>query len=80
MPSAVAPNPRAGTPDDLDELFNFDAGIDEVANQGDSRTANEDDLQSASRFAQRTEASNVDEEIVVTKRRQPIAKLDETRY
>lgn len=78
MPIAVAPNPRAASPDDLDDLFNYDTGIDEsFANTNDDAaptTANGNNP-----VANPQPAANLDEEIKVIKKRQPVAKLDEER-
>ncbi|KAG8626825.1 hypothetical protein KVT40_005770 [Elsinoe batatas] len=74
MPSAIPQDARAATPDDLDALFDTDVGLDEVRRSATTTTANE-----SSRTDNRPETSNLDEEIVITKKRQPIAKLDEER-
>ena len=79
MPSAVSSEPGAAPPDDLDELFNFDAGIDEALGGSHNRNEHAVDA-SASRGGDNAAEIDMDEEIVVTKRRQPIAKMDEERY
>ncbi|GAB7350631.1 hypothetical protein MBLNU459_g1194t1 [Dothideomycetes sp. NU459] len=74
MPSAVAPNPRANPDpaDDLDDLFNYDAGIDETFNQLGQQIApaNREDL---------NEITGLDEEVKITRKRRPLARLDEDR-
>lgn len=74
MPSAVVPNSRANLApaDDLDDLFNYDAGIEETFNQREQqsvRPAGDDN----------NEATGLDEEVKITKKRRPVAKLDEER-
>ncbi|KAF4550909.1 ATP-dependent RNA helicase-like protein 1 [Elsinoe fawcettii] len=75
MPSAVSPNSRARSPDDLDALFDGDIGLDEVRRS----TAMNTTTNEISSTVNRPETSNLDEEVVITKKRQPIAKLDEER-
>ncbi|KAF2153802.1 Swi3-domain-containing protein [Myriangium duriaei CBS 260.36] len=77
MPSAVTPERQPTAPDDLDALFNYDAGLEEAANPGG--TDNNGTLDTFIRQGETAQVSNLDEEVVVTKRRLPIAKLDETR-
>lgn len=78
MPSAVSPNPRAAPEpaDDLDDLFNYDAGIDAVFNDADGTN---NTVQTDNRVAAEP-IRDIDEEIKITRKRQPIAKLDEPRY
>jgi len=73
MPSAVAPNLRVDDTDDLDDLFNYEAGPDN-ANSEDRETRTTD------RAQQPQLTTNIDEEIKVTRKRAPVAKLDEARY
>lgn len=78
MPAFVSP-PRAATaPDDLDDIFNYDAGLDDAARAGQ----NDENAQPNGISGQgnsTTQVNDVDEEVVITRRRQPIAKLDEPR-
>lgn len=73
MPSAVSPNSRPPPQDDLDALFDSDVELDQIRN-----SANRENKDAADNDKPTT--SNLDEEIVITKKRQPIAKLDEERY
>ncbi|KAK5125675.1 hypothetical protein LTR85_011949 [Meristemomyces frigidus] len=74
MPTAAAPNPRAGSaaPENNDNAFNFDQDVDDfwrdlpVGNNGPSDNAAQP-------------AKDVDEEIKVRKKRMPVPKLDESR-
>jgi len=73
MPSASAPNPRAGSaaPDDLDNLFNYDKDVDDfLRNLPLDKDSNDTPEQPA---------KDVDEEINVKKKRAPVPKLDEGR-
>ncbi|KAF2232518.1 Swi3-domain-containing protein [Viridothelium virens] len=67
--------------DDLDDLFNHDASLDDVfkdTNDG-SNAATDGPPESRRRAADGGADLGIDEEIKITKRRQPIAKLDEAR-
>lgn len=64
---------QAGSPDAHD-LFDYDLGLDDIL-QG-SNTASAD----ASKPSGDPNALGLDEEVKVTKKRQPVAKLDEGRY
>ena len=73
-----APGPAAGG-DDLDDLFDYDAGLDEVFANLDPRniTAPTDSLRKAPVDA----GLGIDKEVeVVKKPRTPRVKLDENRY
>jgi len=75
MPSAVVPNPRAGAQDEANDLFNYDAGLEEALNGP---------VSAANRPATSTNPlpdfdTNLDEEVKVTKKRKIAAKLDEER-
>lgn len=77
MPSAVAPNPRAGAdaPDDLDRFFdNYDEAVDDFLKDLPL-------VKSAtnSNAAPQETSKNIDEEITVKKKRKPVPKLDENR-
>ena len=66
--------------DALDDLFAYDASMDDVFNIPTTPTDNG----ASEGAAHRTDLSNraglgIDEEVVVTKKRAPVAKLDATR-
>jgi hypothetical protein len=65
--------------DDFDALFEIDPDLDEVFNSNsagnNTREPNQDDNGST----RRSEAQAIDEEIKITKKRQPVAKLNDTR-
>lgn len=75
--SPQRPAPR----DDLDDLFNYDASMDDAFrdtnNKSDIPTA--DQAQTRRKNAYGGADLGIDEEIKITKKRQPIAKLDEAR-
>jgi len=75
MPSALATDSSARAPDALDDLFNYDAGMDQVMSESN---APERSAESSNAFQDIT--TNLDEEVKVTRKRQPIAKLDEERF
>ena len=75
MPSAPAPDSSAHAPDVLDDLFNYDAGMDQVMSESN---APERSPETSNAFQDIT--TNLDEEVKVTRKRQPIAKLDEERF
>ncbi|KXS95789.1 hypothetical protein AC578_6442 [Pseudocercospora eumusae] len=74
MPSAVSPNPRAGSaqPDELDRLLDYDAAVDDFLNDIPVR-GNEQNA------ATEEQPRDEDQEVQVKKKRQPIPKLDENR-
>lgn len=74
MPSAVLTRPDTHAIDDLDDLFNYDAGMDEImdGSRTNDRTAEVDPVDQ--------DNANMDEEVKVTRKRQPTAKLDEERW
>lgn len=74
MPSAVATNRSSHAPDELDDLFNYDAGMDEVMNGSNTP----DRTEPAKTYQDDT--LNLDEEVKVTRKRAPVAKLDEERF
>ncbi|KAI9820337.1 MAG: chromosome segregation in meiosis- protein [Pycnora praestabilis] len=67
----VAPAP----PDDLDDLFNYDAGMDDALRS--ANTATNDGAKST--LKKNGATLGIDEEIKVTKKRRPTVKLDENR-
>lgn len=67
--------------DDLDDLFNYDVSMDDAFkddNAGDSTAKGQSETRR--RNSDAGAGLGLDEEIKITKRRQPIAKLDEARY
>ncbi|KAK4547617.1 hypothetical protein LTR36_000574 [Oleoguttula mirabilis] len=74
MPTATAPNARAGStaPEESDNRFNFDQEVDDFMR--DLPIGNEASNDNAAQ-----PAKDVDEEIKVRKKRMPVPKLDETR-
>ena len=81
MPAAVSPDVRPTVErDDLDDIFNYDAGIDATFNQPDQdwNAQNNQDDSNANQRPQ-DQKGDIDEEIKVTKKRKPVAKLDEER-
>lgn len=77
----MVPNPftRAETaqPDGLDDLFDYDPGMDDVFKQ--TNGAAEGNTTSGKDAATGPSGLGIDEEVKIMKKRQPIAKLDETR-
>lgn len=82
MPAAVQPGVRPTVErDDLDDIFNYDAGIDATFNQpGQNWSAQDDTNDTNTNRLQQDVPENIDEEVKVTKKRKPVAKLDEERY
>jgi len=72
MPSAVAPNHRAANSDDADDLFNYDAGLEDAL-QSSNAPRNE------TNNATGESTANLDEEVKITRKRAPLARLDEER-
>ena len=62
-------------PLDLDDLFNYDVGLDEVV--PDNNTSNSNTKASGAGDA--ALGLGLDDEVKVSKKRQPVAKLDEAR-
>lgn len=74
---------RAHSPTNVDDLFNYDVGLDEIFQDKPTTTANANANANASKPATGDPTSlglGLDEEVKVTKKRQPIPKLDEARY
>lgn len=75
--------PPAAT-DDIDDLFDYDAGIDEIIREAQAQTQAENDAADydARKRPRQDDADDVlgiDEEVTVEKKRKPVAKLDEAR-
>ncbi|KAJ5708034.1 hypothetical protein N7488_007835 [Penicillium malachiteum] len=67
--------PRETSPGDLDDLFNYDVGLEDIF-QGQTNTSTNDASKPAGNDSL---GLGLDEEVKVTKKRQPVAKLDENR-
>lgn len=82
MPSAVSPDPQPPTADELDALFNYDAGLEEMARGGNVQDHSIAPTTENAYASNTLDAfvSNADEEVIVTRKRKPVAKLDEARY
>ena len=77
MPSAISPNPRAGSapPDELDRLLDYDNAVDDFLRdlpigEGDQTNTTSADQQ----------PRDEDQEVRVKKKRAPVPKLDENRW
>ena len=72
---------QSATRDDLDDLFNLDEPIDGAFRDANNRSDAPTENQAHSRRRSTDGRANlgIDEEIKITKRRQPVAKLDEAR-
>lgn len=60
---------------DLDDLFNYDVGLDEVV---PAKNVSENNTNTAG-TGDSALGLGLDDEVKVTKKRQPVAKLDEAR-
>ncbi|OJD39816.1 replication fork protection component swi3 [Diplodia corticola] len=76
---AAQPRSAPVADDDLDDLFNYDASMDDIFNEVDSNSNRPSDDRAGKASKQNTETLGIDEEVTVAKKRQPIAKLDEAR-
>lgn len=73
---------RVASPPDLSDLFDYDVGLDEIFQGNGASNANASTNAEASKPATGDPSSlglGLDEEVKVTKKRQPVAKLDEGR-
>ena len=81
-PSRVLNATAAPAVDDLDDLFNYDVGVEDVFRDVDTNM----DVITSTEPRRGNDKSNtgvglgIDEEIKVSRKRRPIAKLDEARY
>ena len=81
-PSRLRKDTAPPVGDDLDDLFNYDAGIDDVFRDVDTNM----DATLHSEPGRGKDKHNtavglgIKEEIKVSRKRQPVAKLDEARY
>ncbi|KAL2355285.1 chromosome segregation in meiosis protein 3 [Cryomyces antarcticus] len=72
--------PHQPTGDELDDLFNYDAAMDDVFKDLNSTNSSTRDANDQSRNTASSAAGlGIDEEIKIARKRQPIAKLDEAR-
>ncbi|KAI9700714.1 MAG: chromosome segregation in meiosis- protein [Candelina mexicana] len=80
-PQPTAQRSAASGPDELDDLFDYDAGIDEAFRNAENALnaplAIDKNVNSGKKGT--SAGLGIDEEIKVTRKRKPIAKLDETR-
>ncbi|KAJ5929697.1 hypothetical protein N7454_006647 [Penicillium verhagenii] len=67
---------QAGSPTDINDLFDYDVGLDELF-QGNQDASNNEASKPAADPS--SLGLGLDEEVKITKKRQPIAKLDEAR-
>lgn len=66
---------KANSPHDMNDLFDYDVGLDDIFEGNAAQTANAD----ISKPDSSALGLGLDEEVKVTKKRNPIAKLDEDR-
>lgn len=76
LPTMDIPEERPNSPTNLDDLFDYDVGLEDIF-QGKDNTSNNDTTKSAGDPS--SLGLGLDEEVKITKKRQPVAKLDETR-
>ncbi|KAJ5935675.1 hypothetical protein N7466_005222 [Penicillium verhagenii] len=67
---------QAGSPNDINDLFDYDVGLDELF-QGNQDASNNEAAKPAADPS--SLGLGLDEEVKITKKRQPIAKLDDAR-
>lgn len=79
LPSNHRAQSEVHSANDIDDLFDYDVGLDEVLNSisTEPNRAGADAIKETS--ASSGPSLGLDEEVKVSKKRQPIAKLDETR-
>lgn len=67
--------------DELDRLFNYDQGMDDVFKDAEEQVGDAETTQSSKNALAAPNGGNlgIDEEITIVKKRQPIPKLDENR-
>jgi hypothetical protein len=66
--------PRGGH----DDLFDYDVGLDEILGEISERDPAPNGTRSNQSASVQAPGLGLDEEVVVTRRRQPVAKLDES--
>lgn len=78
--TAATSRPPVGDTEDLDNLFNYDAGIDDFLKDFDREKDSSPSGPKITEIASGDSANlGIDEEIKITRKRQPVAKLDESR-
>lgn len=78
--SILAMDPEhASSPRDLNDLFDYDVGLDDIFEGNASQTANAETSKPSAGNSSAL-GLGLDEEVKVTKKRQPVAKLDEGRW
>jgi replication fork protection complex subunit Csm3/Swi3 len=72
---------RASSPVDLNDLFDYDVGLDEIFQGNGASNANDANANTNAKPSGDPSllGLGLDEEVKVTKKRQPVAKLDEAR-
>lgn len=77
----MARSELAGEPprDDLDALFEVDSSMDELLNSNSAGNNTREPDRDNNGSTRHSEAQAIDEEIKITKKRQPVAKLNDTR-
>ena len=79
MSNESVPEPRQATPPgQIDDLFDYDVGLDDIL-QDVSTTNNTNAPKQSSGPDGSGLGLGLDEEVKVSKKRQPVAKLDESR-
>lgn len=68
---------HASSPHDLNDLFDYDVGLDDI--EGNAAHTADADTSKPSAGDSSVAGLGLDEEVKVTKKRQPVAKLDEGR-
>lgn len=69
---------KANSPHDMNDLFDYDVGLDDIFEGNAAPTANAD-ISKPPAADSSALGLGLDEEVQVTKKRKPIAKLDEGR-
>jgi replication fork protection complex subunit Csm3/Swi3 len=72
----ISDRERSPTAGDLNDLFDYDVGLDEIIPDNSALNTN---TSKASGTGDSALGLGLDEEVKVTKKRQPVAKLDEGR-
>jgi replication fork protection complex subunit Csm3/Swi3 len=70
---------RASSPVDLNDLFDYDVGLDEIFQGNGASNSNDANANAKPSGDPSSLGLGLDEEVKVTKKRQPVAKLDEAR-
>ncbi|KAJ5175495.1 Chromosome segregation in meiosis protein 3 [Penicillium canariense] len=78
QPTMDATSERASSPNNVNDLFDYDVGLDEIF-QGQENPASNADAPKPATGDPTSLGLGLDEEVKITKKRQPVAKLDEAR-